>query len=200
MLLQKELFRLIKSEWPLEEEQERVNFDQKRGVLAMRAPLQQSMSLQETQAVRSPAGRSGCQVNKKLQGNFFTGTPPKVPSTEKLILARLGVSRTIYVNVDSPNLGFSYFNFLGEAQCKITPCISWLVFSEDEISVLWWLLEIITIYCVSSPLPLQLTDFYLSSSHQFFSAKPKLSLHISQHLLLCPEYILGTWLNPASKK
>ena len=31
--------------------------------------------------------------------------------------------RTIYVNVDSPNLGFPYFNFLGEAQCKKTPCI-----------------------------------------------------------------------------
>ena len=35
-----------------------------------------------------------------------------------LILARLGVSRKIYVNVDSPNLGFPYINFLGEAQCK----------------------------------------------------------------------------------
>ena len=43
---------------------------------------------------------------------FFTGTPLKVPSTEKLIQACLGVSRTIYVNVDSPNLGFPYFNFL----------------------------------------------------------------------------------------
>ena len=30
-------------------------------------------------------------------------------STKKLILAGLGVSRTIYVNVDSPNLGFPYF-------------------------------------------------------------------------------------------
>ena len=30
----------------------------------------------------------------------------KVPSTNKLIKAKLGVSRTIYVNVDSPNLGF----------------------------------------------------------------------------------------------
>ena len=30
----------------------------------------------------------------------------KVPSTKKLIKAKLGVSRTIYVNVDSPNLGF----------------------------------------------------------------------------------------------
>ena len=27
-------------------------------------------------------------------------------------------SRTIYVNVDSPNLGFPYFNFLGEARVK----------------------------------------------------------------------------------
>ena len=27
--------------------------------------------------------------------------------------ARLDVSRTIYVNKDSPNLGFPYFNFLG---------------------------------------------------------------------------------------
>ena len=30
----------------------------------------------------------------------------KVPSTKKLIKEKLGVSRTIYVNVDSPNLGF----------------------------------------------------------------------------------------------
>ena len=56
---------------------------------------------------------------------FFTlGLPLKVHSTNKLILARLGVSRTIYVNIDSPNLGFPYFNFLGEAQFKITPCIT----------------------------------------------------------------------------
>ena len=33
----------------------------------------------------------------------------------------LGVSRTIYVNVDSPNQGFPYLNFLGEAQCKKHP-------------------------------------------------------------------------------
>ena len=30
-------------------------------------------------------------------------------NTRWLILARLGVSGTIYVNVDSPNLGFTYF-------------------------------------------------------------------------------------------
>ena len=49
--------------------------------------------------------------------------PLKVLSTKKLIWARLGVSRTIYVNVDSPNLGFTYFNFLGGYQFKKTPCI-----------------------------------------------------------------------------
>ena len=54
-----------------------------------------------------------------VQGVFFT--PPK--STENLIWARLGVSRTTYVNVDSPNLGFPYFNFLGEAQCKKHPVV-----------------------------------------------------------------------------
>ena len=43
---------------------------------------------------------------EKIQ--FVLGLPPKVPSKEKLILARLGVSRTIYLNVDSPNLGFLY--------------------------------------------------------------------------------------------
>ena len=51
------------------------------------------------------------------------GLPLKVLSTEKLILARLGVSRTNYVNVDSPNLGFTYFNLLGGYQLKKTPCI-----------------------------------------------------------------------------
>ena len=30
----------------------------------------------------------------------------------------------IYVNVDSPNLGFPYFNFLEEAQWKKSPCIN----------------------------------------------------------------------------
>ena len=52
-------------------------------------------------------------------GWFFSLVPPlKVQNTEKLVWARLGVSWTIYVNVDSPNLGFPYLNFLGEAQCK----------------------------------------------------------------------------------
>ena len=49
---------------------------------------------------------------------FFTGTPPKISKYKKLISASLGVSRPIYVNVDSPNLGFPYFYLLGEAQWK----------------------------------------------------------------------------------
>ena len=36
--------------------------------------------------------------------------------------ARLGVSRSIYVNVGTPNLGFTYFNFLG-GELKNPPCI-----------------------------------------------------------------------------
>ena len=48
--------------------------------------------------------------------------PLKVLSREKLILARLGVSRRIYISVDSPNLGFPYFNFLGGYQWKKSPC------------------------------------------------------------------------------
>ena len=36
-------------------------------------------------------------------------------------MARLSVSRTIYVNVDTPNLGFTHFNFLGGYQLKKHP-------------------------------------------------------------------------------
>ena len=38
-----------------------------------------------------------------------------------LFYARLGVSRPIYVNVDTPYLGFPYFNFLGGYQLKKHP-------------------------------------------------------------------------------
>ena len=48
------------------------------------------------------------QVKVKIQGVFLTST-----STKKLIQARLGVSRTIYANVDTPNLGFTYVFFGG---------------------------------------------------------------------------------------
>ena len=46
----------------------------------------------------------------------------KVLSTDKLIQAAFGFSRLIYVNVDSPNLGFAYFNFL--VTLYIAKCIS----------------------------------------------------------------------------
>ena len=61
------------------------------------------------------------QVRRLYTGCFFHWASPKISEYKKLIKARLGVSRTIYVNVDSPNLGFTYFNILGEAQCKKTP-------------------------------------------------------------------------------
>ena len=71
-----------------------------------------------------------------IQGVFFSLVPPlKVLSTKKLIWAKLGVSRPIYVNVDSPNLGFTYFNFLGGYQLKKHPvCMrALLLFSCDAI-------------------------------------------------------------------
>ena len=52
---------------------------------------------------------------------FFQLVPPlNVLSTKKLILARLGVSRQVYVNVDSPNLGFPYLNLFRGGPVKNT--------------------------------------------------------------------------------
>ena len=51
---------------------------------------------------------------------FFNWCPPKKLKYGK---PRLGVSRTIYVDVDSPNLGSRHFNFLGGHQLKKTPCM-----------------------------------------------------------------------------
>ena len=53
---------------------------------------------------------------------FFNWPPPESSKYKKVNLARLGVSRPIYVNVDSPNLGFPYFFFRG-VPVKKTPCI-----------------------------------------------------------------------------
>ena len=47
-------------------------------------------------------------IPTNLQGVFLTGTPPKTSKYKKV---NLGASRPIYVNVDSPNLGFTYFYF-----------------------------------------------------------------------------------------
>ena len=63
---------------------------------------------------------------------FFSLEPPlKVQSTTKLIKARLCVSRTIYVNVDSPNQGFAYYNFFMGYPWKKSPCI-WPLYLELE--------------------------------------------------------------------
>ena len=50
-----------------------------------------------------------------IQGDFFHWYPLKSSKYRK------GVSRPIYVNVDSPNLGFPYFNFLGGTSLKKHP-------------------------------------------------------------------------------
>ena len=57
----------------------------------------------------------------EIKGDLSTALPPP-QSIEKLILARLGVSREIYVNIDSPILGFPYLNFFGGGPVKKTPC------------------------------------------------------------------------------
>ena len=79
---------------------------------------------------------------------FSLGLPLKFLSTEKLIWARLGVSRTIYVNVDSPNLGFPYFNFLGGTSEKIT--LYMFTFWRSQIDKLCQLIQkkYVNILCV----------------------------------------------------
>ena len=69
---------------------------------------------------------------KIIQGVFYYGPPSTSSKYKKVNLGkvRFGVSRTIYVNVDSPNLGF------GEAQCKKTPCITiyFTLFSKQKVT------------------------------------------------------------------
>ena len=77
---------------------------------------------QDTGSPCRPMATSPMCFSPSNKIRFFTlGLPLKVPSTKKLIWARLGVSRTIYANVDSPNLGFPYFNVFGDPQCKNHP-------------------------------------------------------------------------------
>ena len=52
---------------------------------------------------------------------FLTGTPPKNSKYKKVNLGKVRCIWPIYVNVDSPNLGFPYFNFLGGYQLKKHP-------------------------------------------------------------------------------
>ena len=56
-----------------------------------------------------------------IQGVFFSlALPLNTLSTKKFIKVRLGVSWLIYVNLDSPNLGLPYFNFLEKKVRKST--------------------------------------------------------------------------------
>ena len=71
--------------------------------------------------------------------------PLKVLSREKLILARLGVSRRIYISVDSPNLGFPYFNFLVKKNT---------LYSHEIM------FDIMRQYLVSSPLQKQISKIF----------------------------------------
>ena len=68
---------------------------------------------------------------------FCTGPPLKSSKNKKLIQARLGVSGTIYGNVDSPNLGFIYFKFLGgPVKIKKTPCIVTITIFENSSNII----------------------------------------------------------------
>ena len=79
----------------------------------------------------------------QIQGVFYTGSPHHSSNYRKVNLDRLGVSRTIYVNVESPYL---YFNFLGEAQCKKTPCtIDW-VYNRKKHTVQWTYVHYMTMF------------------------------------------------------
>ena len=62
---------------------------------------------------------------KHLKNNVFEKYTPKNSKYKKLIWARLGVSRLIYVNIDSPNLGFPYFNCIWKLQLKYNGLESW---------------------------------------------------------------------------
>ena len=55
--------------------------------------------------------------------------------TKKLIKARLGVSRLIYVNVDLPNPGFTYFNFFRGVPVKKTPCMFFFLEIKHALSL-----------------------------------------------------------------
>ena len=57
----------------------------------------------------------------------------------------LGVSRPIYVNVDSPNLDFPYINFLGGYQWKNTLYVFWPVKTHHRVP--WLDLALLRIKC-----------------------------------------------------
>ena len=75
---------------------------------------------------------SYASLNYDQPTHLLTGVKCRATSVaKKLIEARLGVSRSIYVNVDTPNLGFTFFNFLGGGELKKPPC-SWMMVRVAE--------------------------------------------------------------------
>ena len=81
----------------------------------------------------------------------FASIHPVQFITEKLIKAMLGVSRTIYVNVDSPNLGFPYYYFLGATSEKTTLYHSIYHFRWPRIASIWVLQNLISRTIIISP-------------------------------------------------
>ena len=82
--------------------------------------------------------------------------PPKSSKNKKLIQARLGVSRPIYVNVDTPNLGFPYFNILGGYQLKKHPV--------DKPQLIFQILNINANVLTGCPKKMQHSDFLFRSA------------------------------------
>ena len=85
--------------------------------------------------MRELSGRQN-KSHRFLPQMYYTGCfifsripPPK--STTNLILARLGVSRPICINVDSPSLGFPYF--LGGYQLKKHPISAVLLLCSEIV-------------------------------------------------------------------
>ena len=106
-------------------------------------------------------------------GCFSLGLPLKVLNTNKLIEAKLDVSRMIYVNVDSPNLDFPYLQ-LGEPSEEKNPCTLqctnatnyWNFYEERILFVLWTLIS-----ALSASRKTSLDNFYLGF-RSFFSLEP----------------------------
>ena len=68
-------------------------------------------------------------------------------------MARLGVSSTIYVNVDTPNLGFTHFLGGEGGQLKKPPCILTSCFNFKHILTSFLKLPLFlgVLCCISSP-------------------------------------------------
>ena len=118
---------------------------------------------------------------------FLTGTPPKKSKYNKVNLDRLGVSRPIYVNVDSPNLGFPYF-FRG---VPVKKNILYFENMEKRFFVIWKLKKNVNVSYPSSSIPTLATD-WLTDSNGFraFQTRPTWPTYLNY----LPD--LPTWPTP----